>query len=510
MLGFFSNKSDHPLANLKSAQQLLDALPKTDAIQVLQEIGHWIDTLFDPANEFRADHQFAVLRMLDEAAHPFLRKISQGYFAAVPPNAFQENRLWGAMHEYLAFCEAGYWHLLKAVREGEKGSSALKTNMPLIIARGIYAIFGRLECVKVRYAPIDASCWIRLADFYDFAEGIQCQDEPLQIYLGGANSNISIQRLFASLLAWHSIAAGAFRPLDLHIAKYLISHISKTFSIYEQFQAGSLFTFDLAQAGAPARVLANAAQYPASVRFISLTTTQGYIDNLLKTLDKSLIPDEFNFEVVYSAELVAEVLRRLAVYFQQSLPLRRHQRKQIQMNVQAVNGFLPILEQAEAGLNLMGAGSEVCAVEDISAGGLRFVLTGSQLNTIKIGTLVSLKPENTGHCGVGIVRRLRRDTQDKLHVGVKILASKAEVVLLYGNDSINPASLALALESSEVQEGERWLLMPSDTFSHNRSPTMRVGEESYLLLPLTIIEKGTDFDLVRYRQMLQDSSDETY
>jgi len=73
MLGFFSNKSDHPLANLKSAQQLLDDLPKTDPVQVLDEIGHWIEALFDQENAFRLDHQFAVLRMLDEAAHPHLK-----------------------------------------------------------------------------------------------------------------------------------------------------------------------------------------------------------------------------------------------------------------------------------------------------------------------------------------------------------------------------------------------------------------------------------------------------
>ena len=506
MLGIFKNKSDHPLANLKSAQQLIDALPKKDPVEVLQEVGHWIEALFDPENEFRIDHQFVVLRMLDETAHAHLRKISQNYFSVIPPNTFQENRLWAAMHEYFTFCEMGYWHLLNAMREGKKGSSSLKGNMPLIIARGMYALFGRLECVKVRYSQVDAQCWERLADFYDYAEGMQCEDEPLQVYMGGANSNISIKRLFASLIAWHSIAVGAFKPLDLHIAKALITHLSKVFVVHEQFKPGCMFMFDLAKPSSPMRVLVDGAQYPQSARFVSAASPASIVSNLLKTLDKNIVPEEFSFEVAYSAEQVVDVLRRLAVYFQESLPVRRHQRKKIQMNVQAVNGFLSILEQAEAGLNLQGAGSEVCAVEDISVSGLRFVLPASQSNAVKIGTLVGLTPENTAHCGVGIVRRLRRDAQGNLHVGVKTLANKAEVVLLYGNDSINPASLALSLDSTDAQEGERWMLMPSDTFSLNRSPNMWQGEQNYLLLPLAIVEKGSDFDLVRYRQMQQDSS----
>jgi hypothetical protein len=40
---------------------------------------------------------------------------------------------------------------------------------------------------------------------------------------------------------------------------------------------------------------------------------------------------------------------------------------------------------------------------------------------------------------------------------------------------------------------------------------MWLGELSYLMMPLGVVEKGSDFDLVRYRPMLQDSgSDDAY
>ena len=101
MLGIFSNKSDHPLANLKSAQQLLEALPKTDSVVVLDEVGHWIESLFDPGSTFRIDHQFAVLRMLDDIAHTHLRKISQACFSPILPSPFQEARMWEAIQLWL-------------------------------------------------------------------------------------------------------------------------------------------------------------------------------------------------------------------------------------------------------------------------------------------------------------------------------------------------------------------------------------------------------------------------
>jgi hypothetical protein len=36
MLGIFGKKSDHPLADLKSAQQVLDSVPKNDALAAVQ------------------------------------------------------------------------------------------------------------------------------------------------------------------------------------------------------------------------------------------------------------------------------------------------------------------------------------------------------------------------------------------------------------------------------------------------------------------------------------------
>ena len=75
----FGKKSDHPLADVKSVQTLLGDLPKNDANRSLTELAELVESLFVNA-EFRADHQFTVLRMLDDAAQPFIKKLSREYF----------------------------------------------------------------------------------------------------------------------------------------------------------------------------------------------------------------------------------------------------------------------------------------------------------------------------------------------------------------------------------------------------------------------------------------------
>ena len=505
MLGVFSNKSDHPLADVKSAQQLLEALPQTDSVVVLDEIGHWIEALFDPVNAFRLDHQCAVLRLLDEAAHTHLRKISQAYFAAQSPNAFQEARMWEAMNNYLRFGEFGYLSLLGGVRSGEKGSSGVRTHMTLVIARGIYTLFRRLECAEYKYLQADSQRWRNLADLYDYAESIACLDEPVSVYPGSGNANLTIRSMFACVIAWNSMVVGSFKPLELHIAKNLLTQMSKSFKVHKQYMPGSHFMFNLANPTAPTRVYIQGAQYPAGMRFVEILAPTAYLDNLLKTLGKNILPDELKFDVVYGVELVAETIRRIAAYFNNELPARRQQRKKIKVNVNACYGYLNILEQADEGLNIQGATSKICALEDISLNGIRFVLDSNQVNSINIGTLVGLRPDNSKNCGAGIVRRLKRDEKNNLHVGVRVLSNKTEVVLVYSEAGGHAATLALLLDYAEAQNGESWMLVPTDTFSPNTNLSMRLGNKNNLLIPIDIVEKGGDFELVRYRRLEQQS-----
>lgn len=90
VLGLFGKKSDHPLADIKNVQHLLDDLPKSDSLKALHELSEWMEDLREPGNGFRADHQWAVLRLLDQAAQGHVRKVWHDYFAPQPLTKFQE------------------------------------------------------------------------------------------------------------------------------------------------------------------------------------------------------------------------------------------------------------------------------------------------------------------------------------------------------------------------------------------------------------------------------------
>ena len=509
MLGIFSNKSDHPLANLKAAQKLLDDLPKVDSVSVLHEIGQWIEALFDPANEFKLDHQYAVLRILDEAAHPHLRKIIQGYFSAVPPSAFQENRLWGVMNEFLTYRELGYLDLIIGLKNGEKGGSSIKASIPLIIARGINAVCGRMECDAVKYHQADSQLWARLAVFYSFAESEGCLDEQLSLY-AGPGANITVNRLFASTLVWYTSSAGTFKPLEFHIAKRLIAYLNSSFSVSSDYQPGSMLAFDITKPSSPVRIKEAGAMYPPGVRLVGIGASLSQLEGLTKTLEKNMVPEELNMGVAYNPEQVGEVIRRIMSYFKITFPLRRPARRKIKMNISVLSGFFNMVEQTNVDLNLNDPVSDSLEVGDISSNGISYVLPSGKTSNVQIGTLVGIQADRALHWGVGIVRRLQRDVNNNLYVGVQVLSNKVSSVMLQADDSAAKYP-ALFLERPEDESGESWILMKPDTFSINQSPSMLQGDQSFLMLPLGLEEKGDDFDVARYRKMEHDTSaEETY
>jgi hypothetical protein len=503
MLGIFGKKSDHPLAEIKSAQQVLEGIPKNDALNTVQEITGWIESILELADDFRLEHELAVLRMFDDAAQAHVRKLLRDYFAIQPVTKFQENRLWTVLNAFYTQSELVYYDVLTRFRNGERGASGIKPDLAAMGARGIAALTGRLKLAAARYALVDPVVWKHLAEFYGHAETNGYQDSPVAMYPGVPGST-SARQEFASLLVWYGVSAGVQSPLQEHITERLISYACNGLRVDDQYNGNALFVFDLSQPTPPMRVASDATLHPA-LRFFSVLEALKKLEALTKTLEKGIVPDEVNFcGAKYDVELVRDILRRLTDNLTQPIPTRRNPRRKISVNLKVANGFFRMLEQADEGLNFFNPDTaEIWDVEDISATGFRSVLPASRVDGVKIGSLIGSKPENVQSWGAGIVRRLSRDSQNNLHVGVEVLST--QIVGISLTERVQSADedvqIAMYLNRPNDTSGEAWLLMRPDTFSLNRSLNMDLEGKGYLLLPLALVESGDDYDLARYRRM---------
>lgn len=507
VLGLFGRKSEHPLAELKSAQELLDDIPKGDTIRALQEIGDWIDVIREQADGFRLDHQWAVLRLYDQAAQAHVRKLLHDYFSPQPSSQFQENRLWTLLDEYYSRSDLCHFDVLSRYRDGAKGATAIKAEIPLLCARGIQAIVGELKLAAARYAMVDPALWRRLAAYYILAESHDGLDAQLTVYPG---LNSSVAQSFAVLVLWYGSSAGSLSPVQEHIAERLFAAAGKGVSVSKVYDGSALFAFDLAQPTPPMRAAAGATIHPA-LRFIAAENLRQQLSDMMKTLDKGIQPEGLNFYgAKYELEQVRDIAHRLLQNLTLPPPTRRNPRRKIKVNLKVANGFSRMLERSDVGLSFGAEDSELWEVEDISATGFRSVVPATRANVVRIGSLLGSQPDGVSHWGAGVVRRLSRDNEDNLHIGIEVLSPRIVGVPLLdaGGADNSGIQIGIYLNRPNDASGEAWLLMKQDAFSFNRSLKLQLGDKEYLLLPLALVEQGEDYDLARYRMMEQDTHSE--
>lgn len=500
----FGKKSDHPLGDIKSVQALLDGLPKSDAHKSLVELTEWIESV--PGNgDFKPDYQFAVLRMLDEAARPYARKLAYDYFTPSELNKFQENRLWLALSNWSRHTGNAYFAVFDRCCSG-----AAKAHAPLLAARAAHATAVQLKYVCARYIPVDKAVWHDLARLCQHAEREQYLDTPLELYPGAGGTTVKSE--LARPLGWYGCGVGALSPLCMHLTERIIGQFGSSVSMGVRRETDSLFGFDLLHPAAPARLKveepprggeAPAAAHP-SLRFVGMAAMRPKLEALVKALEKNIVPEDMNLGRAYGAEAVREAAQYLLGYLV-APPSRRSPRRRVSGYMSAVNGFAGLIEYADAGPDSGDKQPLRWEIEDISANGFRTTLPAQGTDGVRVGSLIGVRPDGVQHWGAAIVRRLVRDGAGELQVGAEMLANRISRVTVNRSAGLEGAQPALWLHARQGEpSGEARLLLGADTFSERYSLHTRLDGENYLLIPDGLQEKCADCDLVRFRAIVRE------
>lgn len=507
--GIFGKKSDHPMAELKSAQAMLDELPKNDAHKSLMELTEWIESVAR-RSEFRIDHQFAVLRLLDEAAQPCVRKLVREYFVPHELNKFQENRLWLMLGNFFRHCAVAYYLVFERYCNDRKNGAAIKPLLPLLVVRALHALAGQMKYGCAHYDLVENEHWQKLAQLYSHAEQQQYAATSVQLYpvLPGERT---VQGEFGHLLAWYGCGIGTLEPLQMHLTERILAHFCTGISVSAEVSSDSLFCFDLNQPAAPLRTNVEASAHP-SKRYIGMAALQPMLEGLVGKLGGGGVPEELNLGGSYDAELVAAAARHLLGYLS-SLPARRSVRRDVKVRLSTVSGFGKVVERTDVGLNFSDEQPDIWEVEDISATGFRTLLPKQGADAIRIGCLLGIQPEGVSHWGVAVVRRLSRDKNSQLHVGAQMLSSQIAGVAISqsggGGGGFEDGQPALWLDAKPGSVPEQALLMlKRDSFSAHRSLQTRLFDRNYLLVPHRLQEKGQDYDLAVFRVIEREAADE--
>lgn len=504
---------DHPLASPREATPILAELRAGEPMKALEEIADWLLSLASDET-MRLDRRFELVKQLDELAQPHRIKLArESVTPGRAPGRALENRLWQIHHDLFARVAAAYDDLLARVERREKGADGVRREGALIAVRALRAGAARMKWLFLRYGPVGTDIWNGLARAYRFAEAIGAQQARTGVYPGLPGETSAEEEYLRALLLSAS-APDALTPAELEVAERLIAATAPRFRIVFQPNPDSTYWIDLANPQAPQRLAAPPATLTPGLRFFATAAGHADVQAMLERLDKAgELPRGIDST---DAAMVTRVLRHLRMNWAPRPPVRRTERRRLAARVAIVHGFDPLLallRPVELDLDFgTPPGSDTWAVENLSGGGFGAVLPQLGNEWLRIGCLLASQPEGSGdHWDLAVVRRIARAQEEggrvDVHVGVQVLSRQPLVGVFTTNigrwangvptveglvvpDSGEPGGMLVALPTGMYLPGEQLLAM--------------IAERRHLMFPVGLVERGSDYDLIKFRAMVQE------
>lgn len=506
ILNLFASRTRHPLADPRELQRVVAELPLDNAFKAADEVLGWLEAL--AANvDLRADQLFDIVRALDEAAQPHIRRLARDYLNSPRLSRSEERRLWTinfTFWQQLAACYTQVLTLLAADgRETKKAAEALKPNLALLHTRLTAALGTQLKWIEYRYGPIPSDLWARLGNAYLAAEDAGLAARPLQLYPqqpGVTSTSLEYLRV----LVLHASSLDRLLPLEIELADRLIQHFLPGFRFSPQAEPTSVYWVDAGGEAPPKRLALLPKTLVPTLRFFSPGDAAAALEALQHTVERGEVPGEINLGGAYPARVVLPVLRHLALYWAAQPPLREHRRHAVKSRLAVLHGFddsftLFAGEVARAG---MAQRAESWVVENVSLGGFGAVLSSVGCDWLRVGTLISMQPEGGDNWVLGVVRRFARETEQRAAVGVQTLARVARSVELIPRASsytVGGGIPGIRLDVGNA-EGEMRLALPPASFDLRENLEYVLDGQRYLLTPVELLETGADFEIGRYRE----------
>lgn len=489
MLGFFSSKPDHPLADPKEAKRVFDALPGREPAGALDEATALLESL-TAVEDFKPEQRLALILQLDEAAIVPARRLGREYVSA-RLTKLQERALWTTNRDYWATLIAALEDSLRRFDAKEKGAEAMKPALPMLYARLLHAARQRLKWEQFRYGPVDNTLWQLMGRIYLAAAGTRLADRKLELYPGGGGTTTA-EGEYLKALVFHASSMDNLLPVEIELAEYLIAHFLPRFVLTAEVRPDNVYWVDAAKPMAPAR-LARSPEPSPTLRFFNSIPAAEAIEQLrLRAGRDGRVPAEINLGGQYSPEAVLPVLNHLAMCWSPKPPMRTHARHRVKSRLTVIHGIAALHRQ------MLDGGSctecEAWVVDDVSQGGMGVKVALGANDWIRIGTLIGLQPEGGGNWLVGMVRRFARDSESAGSVGIETLSKSPRAIVA---DAGGLRTEGILLDAPQQGEPVR-VALPAAAWEDGVSLLFSLDGAQVRLFPELALETSPDVVIGHY------------
>lgn len=489
MLKLFSStpKPDSPLADEKERRKIWAEMAAMEAPAAVAEAGDWLEAL-QAEDGFAAEDRFTILSQIEDAAAPAVRTLTREFFTAKNLPRNKVNDYWRRTGGTWQALGVGYARCLDLAQHDPKAKELAKRNLPNLCLRLVHAHGQWLKWSQFRYGPLDPALWHNAGQGY-LAAVQGGFDRALQPVPGG-QSQSSVHDEYLRLVALQASSIDRLRSLQIELADRIIGHFIKLLVLSPQPPAGAAWWIDPARPMPAVRLLRPPAA-SATLRYLSAVDARGRLRELIAALEREILPPDLELGAQYSPKVVLPVLHHLARCWSDAPPRRAHDRHAIRSGLRTVSGLEKVRGQV-AGRAGLATESEI---EDVSRGGFSVRARAADEDQLRLGAIVGLQPDGGSNWLVGIVRRVARQQDGSLRLGVETLSHKPVAVEA---DVGGERTQAVLLDELERGATVR-LVLPQYAFEDRAVVTLNVEGIFAELEPAGLIETTEDCDLARYR-----------
>ena len=536
MFKIFDDKPDHPMSGVKEARSFLADLPKGDPFKALDEITSWLISVKD-APGFRPEIRADIFRLLDETGQPLQAELLRSYLGAPHLQDFQGRHLWLGIHSFMKALAEAYAVCVHEYQQAEKKPFDLKESMPVICVRLVRAIAEQMKLEMMRYVEVEQSAWDRMCGGYSFAETNQF-DTMVYAYPGNVVHTSPQRELLRAMMLYVS-SPGTLAPDQIEVSYRIAGRLASFFDFKTAFDPDCAHFLDLSRPGAPGAVSSDL-QVTPTMRFFGAVRAVPKIKEIIEQNERGLVQQEQRFGNEFTPAGKLTVLRHLQIYWGKDTPHRHQEHKVISTVIEVTHGFRTISKlvthldmnavanlsekdaaalKARSGIKLAAEGddadytTEDWTALDVSVDEVGGMIPKTAGAWVKIGDLCGLKAKNSQLWWVGLIRRLKTDPHDMVHVGIEILAKKPLSVWLralgkgaekVSNWETSSGSFeydylpAILLPDANKSYVNATMLMEPGSYVLGNIHEMMMGEKSRDIKLTGLLAEGEDYEQVSF------------
>jgi hypothetical protein len=499
---FGGARPDHPMAQAKEAQRILEALPADDPRKALEELAHWHESVATTEG-FKPVDRIELLLMIDEAAQPRLRRVARDYFGAARPSRFQEKQLWTSVHGYWRQAGLAFARAVDLFVQNAKGVEAARGRLSLLLVRTLRSVAQQIKWLHLRYGPIDPAAWGIFNRVYAFSEARQLARASVTPYSGIAGETTP-QLEFLKGLMFSATSPDSLLPHEVELVERLILEAAPRFVLASSPGAEHTYWTDLAQPAPPAR-LTRPPQAAPGLRCFGAGSALAELNAAIERVHATReVPQSLAMGDSHDAEAVLEVLRHVAAYWSPQPPERRSQRHAVKSRLAVAHGYEGVLEMLGGGdsLDFDHRGTESWLVENVSTGGFGALVPQLKGDWLRVGALVAMQADGGDNWLVGLVRRVTKTSSQQARVGIETLSKAPRLLRFAVSGAKSATEQGIVLKDGDASEA-RIVLRPG-IYAPAQNLEAARGERRYVYVPQGMAERGEDYEIARFREMVRE------